>query len=472
MQPIHFTQMLRAYTAVLISGNSLPAEAVSQVLIMLLTLEAKEGGPYTTGTEGEIDFGMNLAIALFLSAHEITLPNLSAYIDDCLNKNRATSECVSDEELAADIQEYRRHAPIRSESLIGSHKSQLLAEPMHAIADSHEERLFQNIYHTAHNYFAHTNPEFNRGANFMIRRVLNGSLGKQIALMSLYVRDALAERGEKVVDEFVIQLGVANTFFWAASLVYDDFWDEDEGANPALLPVANAFMRQYVDRFSTLLPEKGLREYFHSLMGQLENANAWEIENCRTKVEGELLAIPVKLPEYGDYRMKFYPASGHCLGPVAVMLSCEYEIESKETQALIGYMREYLIAMQLNDDAHDWKEDLERGHLSTAVVELLSAWKIQHPESNEINLVDDMPELEELFWFTVLEPLCEKILAHSARSRGNLSSIGFAGNIETLEKYIKRNENAAHKALAEIELSKSLLNAMSYPQVRGILSKT
>ena len=57
-----------------------------------------------------------------------------------------------------------------------------------------------------------------------------------MSLMSFYTKEAFGKKGEKISDDIVAEMGLANIFFWTAFIIYDDFWDEDEEAQPRKLP--------------------------------------------------------------------------------------------------------------------------------------------------------------------------------------------------------------------------------------------
>jgi hypothetical protein len=469
---------LRSHIARPIAGASLNPEELSQILATLLLYEVEEGGPYAAGPDGEVDFGLNLLIALFLSTQGIRLPKLDAHLEERITSNGATSDFLSKNELISYLEKYEKSKGMKEEPRVSEPERNTAIRLL-------EEEMIRDIKSAAVKRFLNSMPALREAAEFLVTRTMAGNPDHQMSLMSLYVREALGEKGKSISDEMIIQLGVANVFFWSAFIVYDDFWDEDEAANALLLPVANAFARSYIDFFCTYIPERHiperkpertLRALFHDVMDRLDSANAWEISECRMRVEGEILFLPEEWPvfgdEYGDYSKKFYPAAGHVMGPVALFIECGFPVDSSETQALLGYFREYLIAMQLSDDAHDWKEDLRRGNLSTAVAELLRVWQKRYPDRTELNLTEDLPELEELFWFSMLRPFCERILAHTKRSRAYLQELNFLEKPEFLEKFIIQNENAANEALAELEFSEQILEKVCYPQVSLKTAKT
>lgn len=437
------------------SGN--PADpdgaALARVLARLVEHEIEEGGPYALtpgGIPEKPDLGMNAAVAVYLGAHDVRLPNLDAFLDERLASGVFHSRALSQATLE-DLLTRVRALPKRPASPSSA--------PLRY--DAREKKVLDAIRRKARDRFAGLPASFAENAHEVIGRTVRRNSDKQMSLMPLYIRAALGENGERFDDERLAGFGLANVFFWTAFIIYDDFWDEDEAAEPRLLPVANLFARHYVRFFENVLPgETGFNAFFHRLMDNLDAANEWEMLCCRLKREGDRLRVPEQLPDYGDYTIKFYPAAGHVLGPVAMLAELGYAPGSKEVASLLDYFRHYLIAMQLNDDAHDWKEDLARGHISTAVALLLGAWKRTHPARTHIDLAQDLPELERLFWFETISPLCEATLAHTRQSSEALDSLTFLENPEPLRKFITRNEAIATEALREQKRSVEFLSAV------------
>jgi hypothetical protein len=268
-----------------------------------------------------------------------------------------------------------------------------------------------------------------------------------MSLMAYYMKKALGEKADGISDGSVAEMGLANIFFWTAFIIYDDFWDEDEAADTSVLPIANFYARNYVDFFTSVLPqETGFREFFHRLMDELDAANVWENIHCHTKVEGTKFFIPERLPDYGNYDCKYQPAAGQVLGPVAMLVRLGYGLESPEVRNLIAYFKNYLIAMQLNDDAHDWEEDMKRGRLSTVVTLLLE--DLRWPEDT-IDLEEDLEELKKVFWFKTISRAAGKAVSHTEKSRQALEAIKILQDIAPLGKITDAAEYVAKKALKE-----------------------
>lgn len=328
-----------------------------------------------------------------------------------------------------------------------------------AASNTGEARMIENILQVAEQRFIGLPEEMKISAMREIKRTISGNPDRQMPLMPFYLKQALGKKGNRVTDPMVAKMGLANIFFWTAFIVYDDFWDCDEAADPRLLPVANLFARDYTSYFVTLLPpDTGFPDFFRELMDRLDAANAWETSSCRAAVGGTSFHIPENIPDYGDYSQKFWPAAGHILGPVAMLLFSGYGLESAETKNLVSYFRNYLIAMQINDDMHDWVEDMRRGHLSTAVAMLLKDWLEEHPGGKKIDLEADLKELQRLFWFKTMARMCGIAVEFSQKSKHALRAMTILENTAPLSRFADNNENAAKKALAERKKSLDFLD--------------
>lgn len=430
-------------------GQDISGTELAQILKQITLLELEAGGPYAAFAGGAADIGMNLAIARFLKSCDVELPKLEAYLDATISKRKLERSILRKKQID-ELLAWRKKAQTRKKV----RRSRVLSRE--------EERVIASIRDIASERFAHMSLELRESSVFAMERTMQANGDMQMSLMALYTKQALGRKASSIHLESLGRLGLANIFFWSAFVIYDDFWDVDEAADPKILPTANFFARHYTDFFSQLLPEKtGFRSFFHITMDKLDAANAWETAKCRARVENGIFTIPERLPQYGDFGIKFWPAGGHILGPVSMLVELGYPLNSREVKSFIAYFTNYLVAMQINDDLHDWKEDLARGHISTAVSVLLSRWNKKFPKRREIDLVSDMPALEEMFWFEVLRPMCDAALTRSYRAREALKAAGVFENIAPLERYIIRNEITAREALNEYQKSKDFIREFS-----------
>lgn len=455
-----FINEIRLLTQELEAGKNIGGLRLAKIIKKLTELEIEEGGPYSFEPENGIpgvDLPLNVAIAGFLALQDIHLPKLDAYLAEHIVKPNQDTK--------------------KAETKDGT-------EITSVVYDDGEQRIMDLIRQKFDERFAEFAPDVRKRARDAIEKTIRGNEDKQMSLMAHYTRAAFGREGEKITDETVAEMGLANIFFWTAFIIYDDFWDKDEAADPKLLPIANVFARHYTDYFSAILlarqslavpsvalakdrgvggpQETGFRQFFHTLMDNLDAANAWETEHCRARVENNIFYIPHTLPKYEDYENKFRPASGHILGSVALLVKQGFALDGSEVAYLVDYFRHYLVAMQLNDDAHDWEEDLARGHLSTVVVMLLSDLKKSGWHKSSIDLSADLPELRKIFWFNIIPRYVEDVLLHTTRSREALQKLrGVLENLESLERVIIRNENVAKEAQKECMDSEALLKEYS-----------
>ena len=139
--------------------------------------------------------------------------------------------------------------------------------------------------------------------------------------------------------------------------------------------------------------------------------------------------------------------------------SLGYDENSKEVKNLISYFKNYLIAMQINDDVHDFEEDLKRGHLSTAIVMLLEDLD---PNQMQIDLINDLEKLKRMFWFKTVIKASKKAIYHTEKAREALKNISIIENFAPLEHYIDITENVAKRALEEQNKSVDFLNNFTF----------
>lgn len=441
-QSNQFISELLALISSVESGQPAGGIKLARIIKRLTEMEVAEGGPYSLKSDQEkLDLGLNLSIAYFLGLQDIRLPKLDEFLDKELReaKEPFRSE-IDDLTISSLINKYRALA-----GKVGNDAP--VKEPI--AYDENEQRILGMIREKFNKRFASFSPELRQSASAAIEKTIRSNRDKQMSLMAYYTKIALGKNGESIPDDLVADIGLANVFFWTAFVIYDDFWDQDEAADPRLLPIANIFARHYIDFFVGLSEDQEFRSFFHGLMDKLDASNAWEIENCRARVEKNIFHIPSKLPDFGDYEIKYRPASGHILSTVAILTKFGEGLKTADWGNIVSYFKHYLIAMQLNDDAHDWEEDMRRGHLSTVVTILLNDLRKNSWEEQTINLDKDIQEIRKTFWFITMPQYVKIVLAQTEASRKALYSISIVENPEPLERIIKATENVARQAEKE-----------------------
>lgn len=290
--------------------------------------------------------------------------------------------------------------------------------------------LQKNIVSAVQKRYDKASSELGKLARKMLSEISKMDEKNNITLLPLIFKEALGKNGDKITDELLEIMGEANLYGWIAYTIYDDFLD-GEGKSE-MLPVANIALREMTGIFNMFSSKnKGFEIIFRALMDQIDNANTYEIEYCRNKS---------KPPNYEDLKVIADKSIGIALTPAAMLFSLGYSAKSKEMKSVISFFNHYLVARQLNDDAHDWEEDLKSTHISPVVVMV-------------INKSKNLPKrkLQEIFWYKILPEVCEIIIMHINEAKKSIKQIKCIEKVEVLEKLTIPIENAVKEALTERE---------------------
>lgn len=233
------------------------------------------------------------------------------------------------------------------------------------------------------------------------------------------------------------EAGVANLHGWLAYRIYDDLLD-DEG-NPEDIPIANTSLREVVRLYEKHLPEND-HIFLLKVLDDIESANAWEVTRCK-KGTFEQAVKTTDMPNYGTYDVLYKKSFGHALAPLSVFIASGYSRKAPETKAMLSFFKHYIIARQLNDDAHDWLTDLERGFLNSVSVNVLTEVPIRSRNNKT--------RLQKTFWNTTILTVAEDIRIHVQKARKNLTKINNIVNTEYFESLLTPIELGAQQALTE-----------------------
>lgn len=311
-----------------------------------------------------------------------------------------------------------------------------------------------------------------------------GGVGDEIVLLPYLFRDSLSldqadvkngidgER-PKITDSMLIKLGSANLYGWLAYTIYDDFLDEE--GDSRMLSVANVCHREAVLIFNSI--GGGFVPYVLETLDTIDDANAWEALHCRFDINKH--PAPVAIPNFGNYAQLAHRSLGHTLGPAAILFMLSYEENLSKFFGVMNFFKHYIIARQLNDDAHDWEDDLRRGQVNSVSALILSDSKLRNSELGvsavsgsgvSINIgldVDkDMDALRQTFWNRTIVTVCRETLHQVALSRKNLKQSGMIKNPKIFEKMLSRIEKLVKITLEEREEMLKFLARMAAKKIR------
>lgn len=293
-----------------------------------------------------------------------------------------------------------------------------------------EDLIYQEIVKRVKSRFDTFDNPLKKTILLFIQTLLKDDTSKQITLLPYYFSQTLGRHQKEISSELLIQLGVANVFGWIAYTIYDDFLDEE--GDLQLLSFAHIASREVTHIFEHILPDTDFAGFYQEIMDQLDYANTWEVTNTRSENN---------LPKYGNYHQLAHKSLGHALGPLAILFALGYKKHSFATKNLLLFFTHYLIAKQLNDDAHDWENDLEKGHINAVGAMLL---KKQRDKKNKTH-----KKLQEIFWYEVLPNVSKRILKHTKKAYALLKKSSVVIDQQPLKKLLISSEQSALTALEE-----------------------
>jgi hypothetical protein len=256
----------------------------------------------------------------------------------------------------------------------------------------------------------------------------------------------------KLSEEFMAKLGLANLYGWLAYTIYDDFLDGE--GKPELISTANVSMRRSLENFVGALPEnESFAAFVHHTFDAIDGANAWEVARCRFKLGSAKLQTG-RLPDYGNLEKLADRSLGHALAPMAVLAAAGQGLDTDEAQKMFRAFRHYLIARQLNDDAHDWEEDLRAGLVTPAVVMVLKKIGVRPGKRDITELISTG---RHHFWHVVLPEICELMRSHVRLSREALRSSALVKKDGIMDELLDGIEASASSALNQQKQAEDFL---------------
>lgn len=284
-----------------------------------------------------------------------------------------------------------------------------------------------------------------------INQTADSNNGAEIICMAQRFNDSLL-KPVKLPPDFIEMLGLANLYGWTAYTIYDDFLDEE--GKPEMISAANVALRRSLDCFQEALPSKQefnlcVRRTFDTIDG----ANAWELAHCRFAIQGDRIVVG-KLPAYGNLAKLAERSIGHALPVLAVLMARGLEPDNMAYKQTLQAIKHYLIARQLNDDAHDWAEDLQNGHITLVTSMLLEELNVK-PGNHSLQRL--IPRARKQFWNTTLSEVCQQMERHLQLSRQLLDQSALFKPESILGKMLDNVEESVQHTLSQQRQAREFL---------------
>lgn len=276
------------------------------------------------------------------------------------------------------------------------------------------------------------------------------------AFPGLFHQSLAKSHQEKVPLATIHTLGAANIFGWLAYTLFDDVLDEE--GRPNDLPIAQTCLRLTQNLYAQLANQRNapeLNQLFTATLHRIDAANLWEVSQTRLPIANGQLELPAELPQYPDSIWLADKSLGHALGPAAIVLLLGHDRDSQPVSSWFQLAQQLLAARQLNDDAHDWLADLERGQVNFVGARVLAAYRGLRPGSTTLQLNQaTKTKLHELFWTEIAPETLSLIQDHCYQATQLIQDHPLIAKPDFLLKMVEKIAAAADQA--ELERTKAL----------------
>jgi hypothetical protein len=119
---------------------------------------------------------------------------------------------------------------------------------------------------------------------------------------------------------------------------------------------------------------------------------------------------------------------------------------------MLSFWRCFLSAQQLSDDAHDWKQDIEKGN-TNEVLPMIQ----KH--------TDNTKEYEHVFWNEVFNEVVTEIHQRLDNAQKAIDHIESKINTKLFSNMITKARDATQKAIIEKEEIESFVHHYNSPQI-------
>lgn len=279
--------------------------------------------------------------------------------------------------------------------------------------------------------------------NHILERLFDQDRRSQyiITMTPAFVWSSLSQSIQKRLSQkHLSEAGLISFYGWAAYTVYDDVIDSDLEVKDLLL--GNLFSRRLYQHLESLTKQENLksfRKFYTSILDGMEAANYLEIQTNsfdeHMKTGG--------YPDYSDKTLLAEKSMGHVLGTIYLLVEAGFDLKSRLIINLVGFFKHFLIARQMNDDAHDWEADLKKGVINSASSEIFKI--MPHNKRG----ADDL--YQQIFWKQVVPNYNKEIMTHLNQARLIVESTNEIANKKQFLKLLKPIEIATTEAIDERE---------------------
>jgi hypothetical protein len=311
---------------------------------------------------------------------------------------------------------------------------------------------FQNsIKKAVRNKFKHYPVELRDEIDLLITKITKKDKYGTASMMPFWVHKSLLIKNKKKINNnLLLRLCQNSLLGWCSFFLYDQIIDENNKSE--FLPLANILCREMEIDFLELPIDKetGFFDLYKKIMQEMELCNWNELQKLRFNWDKNNL----KMKKFNfDYLGK--RSMGYALSSIAIFCHLGLNINSAEVRKLLNFFRYFIIAKQMNDDSHDWFEDLKKCNINSANYYIIKKY---NGNLNKLkNAMTRQESIKKEFWETVIPNFCLKIVGYSNKAKENLMGIKMIRK-EYLVKLNKKNITIAKTALNERNQALEFIN--------------
>lgn len=414
----------------------------------LIGCEVRPGGPYVC-EDGRVDLFLNGVIAQLFRQLNVPLFTLESFVILCSKgvklspgetvflewilshpgKLQSNGKVLQGEVVGRVFFEVKQWFA-RPRAILGMLTDTSMTRVRHGLERENPSKVTLGVKREIDQQYKNSN--LYSGMIRQWRLVAEADKNHEISTLSSYFMESVKKESAEFKGEKVKVCNMANFYTWMAYSIYDDFLDESP--NKENLLIANTAYRHALSLYCEVVSERELRKLFQ----MTDEANYIEVKHMRCKIKNGFIYIR-RHSYYENIDQVAHKSIAHITGPIAMTASMK--VTQRQKELIEGGLLHYLIARQLNDDVHDWVEDIKRGHISYVVCELLLALDIT-PGKYELALL--VSRMKKYFWGEGLIHVCGQVLRNIEHARDKFEETElFMDNNSFYEKIIDPIEKAA-----------------------------
>lgn len=254
----------------------------------------------------------------------------------------------------------------------------------------------------------------------------------------------------------ILELAVYNFLGCILYRLFDDEQDENHH-NEQTKIIAAACSEKMKNIIETKNNQK-FESFSVLIIEQMNRANIWEKENLKKTVAGESILMD-HLPPFWDFTHLAQKSLGYVIASAGVIFLAGRDSE-ENINTICKFFEHYIVARQLNDDAHDWEEDLRGGIINYASFLILKRFR-QDIFPYQLKIENNIQELRKIFWNEVLSQVSSDILFHVDQAQKILYDMDFIKNKQMFFAMLEPSKKAAETALKECARTKEFIKEYS-----------